>query len=533
MDRDRGRDGDRGDRRDDRYSNTYRPRSPGPRVDSYRGARSPPRGRGVLAADTYTPGGRPAGRPRSRSPGFRRRSRSPRPRDDGDRWRARPRSPPRRAFSPRRDDFRADRGRSPRGGRMGYDSYTRSPRPRDPRDRSPLPLDRERDISPARSSAMRPGRGDSVPRGRGRYDEPRSRAQSPYRRPYSPPRGNQYRRPSRSPRRDRAEPYTADTWRRPSVSPARPAYGSNDVSGRQSAASSRRSSPPVHASRASLLPDAAPMREPAPRSPYRERDEPERDYPRDREVPMRPRETPPTGPRSDRDREYGTGAAPPTGPSSYRNGDGFNRAPPTGPSARSYPSPAAISPPAGPSHSHHPPAYPRSSNPALGAPTRPRGGYRGGFGGDSYRDFPPPRRGSWGGGGGGRGYHGGPPPGPPSGPRGGGAPFAPPFRGSSNSTSTTYPRTLRFTNHLADLPKEIPGGQKLPELYDRSKIDRLEEEARKLREVIDAKEAQKRQSLREWDNLEREANNAALRADLAEQQLRALNGEGETGGAAF
>lgn len=70
-------------------------------------------------------------------------------------------------------------------------------------------------------------------------------------------------------------------------------------------------------------------------------------------------------------------------------------------------------------------------------------------------------------------------------------------------------------------------------MYDRSKILKLEEEARRLREMIDAKEAAKRQRLREWDGLEKDANNAALRADLAEQHLRTLNGETEVGGAAF
>jgi hypothetical protein len=149
--------------RDDRFSNTYRPRSPGPLIDSYR-ARSPPPRRGLSGADTYTPGGR-SSRPRSRSPPYRRRSRSPR-RDD-DRWRARPRSPPRRAYSPRRDDrrgdFRDDRARSPP--RRQYDSYTRSPR----RDRTPPP--RERDPSPTRSRGAR-----SPPR-QSRYDEPRPRAQ--------------------------------------------------------------------------------------------------------------------------------------------------------------------------------------------------------------------------------------------------------------------------------------------------------------------------------------------------------------------
>lgn len=154
--------------RDDRFSNTYRPRSPRPRSpprgDTYRAGRSPPprRGspprRGLASADTYTPGGR-SSRPRSRSPAFRRRSRSPR-RDDN--WRARPRSPPRRNFSPRRDDFRGDRARSPR--RDAYDSYTRSPRPRE---RSPPP--REREASPARSRGVR------SPVRPSRYDEPRSR----------------------------------------------------------------------------------------------------------------------------------------------------------------------------------------------------------------------------------------------------------------------------------------------------------------------------------------------------------------------
>ncbi|KAJ4289763.1 hypothetical protein N0V90_011093 [Kalmusia sp. IMI 367209] len=286
------------------------------------------------------------------------------------------------------------------------------------------------------------------------------------------------------------------------------------------------------------------MRDPvsAPRSPYRERDyDRDREYNRDRErerererdrSPPRHRDAPPTGPRGDRDREF----APPSGPSSsYRNGESsYSRAPPTGPSNRNYPSPA-ISPPAGPSGSTpQPPSFPRSTNPVLAAPTRPRGGGRGGFGYDAPRDFsgPPPRRGSahWGGRGG--SFHGG----PPSGPRGsasGPTPFAPPFRGSSNSTSTTYPRTQRFGDHLAGLPKEIPGGQKAPELIDTSKILKLEEEARKLREQIEAKEAMKRASLKEWDSLGRDADNAALRSELAEQHLRSLNGDSEVGGAAF
>lgn len=92
---------------------------------------------------------------------------------------------------------------------------------------------------------------------------------------------------------------------------------------------------------------------------------------------------------------------------------------------------------------------------------------------------------------------------------------------------------MRFRDHLSDLPKEIAGGQKAPELYDKSKILKLEEEARKLREMIDKKEDAKRQKLREWDALEKDAETAQLRVDLAEGSLQRLSGEGEVGGAAF
>lgn len=352
---------------------------------------------------------------------------------------------------------------------------------------------------------------------------------SPPRR-YSPPRD--FRRRSPSPRRERAEPFTADTWRRRSPSPAKHTYPSNDASGRESTATSRRSSPPpIHPSRAQLV-DERPGGDAtlAPRSPFRERDfDRGRDFNRERErSPPRRRESPPTGPRGDRN------FAPPTGPaSSYRNGESdFPRAPPTGPSSRSYPSPA-ISPPAGPSGSAAPPpSHPRGNNPVLAAPTRPRGGGRGGFAYDSPRDFSgPPRRGSWGAGPRGGGFYGG---GAPSGPRGGASgpgSFAPPFRGSSNSSSTTYPRTQRFRDHLADLPKEVPGGLKAPDVYDRSKLLKLEEDTRRLREAIERKEDEKRQKLKEWDGLERDAATAQIRVELAESSLRELNGEGDVSSA--
>lgn len=79
----------------------------------------------------------------------------------------------------------------------------------------------------------------------------------------------------------------------------------------------------------------------------------------------------------------------------------------------------------------------------------------------------------------------------------------------------------------------MPGGQKAPELVDTAKILKLEEEAKRLREQIAEKQAKKRQGLREWDQLQREGENATLRAELAEETLRGFEGEGVGEGAAF
>ncbi|KAL1619123.1 hypothetical protein SLS56_010257 [Neofusicoccum ribis] len=244
-----------------------------------------------------------------------------------------------------------------------------------------------------------------------------------------------------------------------------------------------------------------------------------------------------------------------------------------------------MSPPSGPASNIPMSAHTRPGNPLLSAPSRPRGGGRGGFGGGPGRDFQPyespggapplgPRRGSgaWGprGGGPGPAGYGG----PPSGPRGG----PPAFRGSSNSTSTTYPRTQRFNNvaaipptgpaaaaaainpgaptgppiptgpagtaslnvtnlavaqHLADLPTIVPGGIRQKDIVDTSRLQKLEDESRRLREAIAEKEAAGRRGKREWERLEREGETMALRAELADEHLRSLNGEGELGGAAF
>jgi len=131
-----------------------------------------------------------------------------------------------------------------------------------------------------------------------------------------------------------------------------------------------------------------------------------------------------------------------------------------------------------------------------------------------------------------------------------------PYRQNSSS-SATYPRTQRFAPngapipseprgddprsaaprksvnpHLADLPQIIEGGQKAPDLYDRSRLEKLEEEAERIRRVIEEKQAKKRKGLREWERLERESQAASFRAELAEESVRALAGETD-GGAAF
>ena len=80
---------------------------------------------------------------------------------------------------------------------------------------------------------------------------------------------------------------------------------------------------------------------------------------------------------------------------------------------------------------------------------------------------------------------------------------------------------------MASLPTPKPGGERLPPVHDTTKADKLEEEAARLRKLIDDKEIEKRAVLREWDNGEREISTASLRSELAEEHLRSLNGEGE------
>jgi len=665
---------------------SYRPggaRSPPPArpaIDSYR-ARSPPRRTDFI--DSY----RAPPRPRSRTPPPRReepRRRSPSParyRDGrdvrGDSYRGRPRSPPpppaRREELPRDDLFRREPpareyGRDERDFRDGRE-YGRDERERPYggavasavpryRERSPLPVKRAREPSPIDSRGRRtppPKRERIASPPRARYDEyPPARAASPPRRRYSPdsrdrrpaspPRGDtrDYRPRSRSPpaRTERVDPRAVDDWRRPrSPSPAR--YGGRQAdfpiedAGRDSVATSRRSSPPVHPSRLALQTPAVdertvrapPARDPYEREPFRaaeagrRRESPPRQREREvvdhRNANAEDRVPPPREPyRADND--VPPQRAPPAGPAGYR-APSTSMAPPSGPAAAV---PVSIS-----AHQRAPAAPPSGPRGAMavsqGAPRgdfgapRGRGGFRGdfrgGFGGPPFR-------------GGGRGgaAAGGPPPGfagrgggnigsgretaeittdftTPAGPRSASFTQQSPasaaaassssagpqgFRPSSNSTATTYPRSQRFAPNgqpipdwpspsqqtaispgnngppsgprglgsrrptepnfqarvavpavhpaLTSLPKPIPdGGAKAAPLVDTSRLSKLQDEAEKLRLVIEQKEARKRKGVREWGRLEREVRVAGLRGELAESAVRGLEGEGGLGEGGF
>lgn len=427
------------------------------------------------------------------------------PRDDL--FRRDPEREPRRDFRGERE-FRDDRSyRDERDFRddRGYAAARSPPRYRE-RERSPLPLKRTREASPIDSRGRRsppPAKRERLasPAPRGRYDDyPASRTGSPPRRGFSP-RGERspivrgvtrgYRRAdSRSPlrRNDRTDPRDVGDWRRAaappirSPSPARASrqpYDEYDERGRESVATSRRSSPPVHASRAGVQPsiDERPSR-PAPRDPYESREpyraprsprarDPspppvtgDRDYPAERSYDQEDRIPPPREPYRTDDMPV---RAPPTGPSSGYRAPSSSMAPPTGPAATTVPVSAHARAPAAP------PSGPRGDIAPRGGFGGPRG--RGGFSGD----YAPRGRGGFGGPGfrGGRG--GGPSPGgfgrgqgyaereqqdfphqgPPSGPRGSFSSQGPPapFRQNSNSTATTYPRSQRFA----------PNGQALPD----------------------------------------------------------------------
>lgn len=230
-------------------------------------------------------------------------------------------------------------------------------------------------------------------------------------------------------------------------------------------------------------------------------------------------------------------ATVPTGP----------KAPPTGPSAsRNFSSPL---PPAAPA-ANSPLSTPvRPPNPTYTNPARARGGYSsvnigGGYRGGGWAGAAPagPRRPADFSHAAGRGAfsssHGRS---PPAGPRVG-AGAAPPFRGSANSTSTTYPRTQRFgptaglgpgaapppphpsaaERLLADVGPPAPGGRRHAALPPATvaKIRRLEDEAERLRRAIDERKKVARAEVRDWEAFERHAARLRLAGELAEGNLR-------------
>ncbi|KAM5458462.1 hypothetical protein MaudCBS49596_000376 [Microsporum audouinii] len=540
-----------------RGGESYRPlernfrRSPRPDNRSF-----PPRNRSPMrpSADTWAPPSRP--RPRSRSPdNFRPRSRSPpfRGRERGPNFGNRPRSPPRRP-SPGRD-------RPPR-----FNRRSRSPPPFD-RNRSPG-LKRGRDPSPSTLNAPRAPkreRNNSPPRNR--FDRPRSPTFNESMQQRDARIGARRRSRSADRRSLRGDP---NGGRGPPPPPRSPSItersGPNSAHG--SAATSRRSSPPAleRMNRNYSTPSG---HGPPPATSRSQYDSPHShgNAPRFPEGNRRPSSRPPSPSRrpSANLQLQSPRAHEPSRPS-VENEPGRSQStpirPPTGPRTESSPLiqtqstnvPEGISPPLGPS------AASRSMRQStrgghmalLSAPTRPKGA----SGQNFNRDGPPtgPRESARPGPGPGassirRGgshastpHHGH----PPSGPRGaGGSPAPgpahearprPPFRHGSGP-SANYPRAQRTTNHLAGLPTIVPGGKVLPSGLDpitEKRLAQLEADKEKLLEQISEKQRAKRASLREWEKLCRESENAALRTDLADGHLQRMSEtEGIGGGVAF
>lgn len=536
---------------------TYRPteritRSP-PRVNYHRANRSPPR-RGRTPppyTETYV-SSEPRGFEPQRSQANRHRSRSPayRGRDSGRGYRGRPRSP--RSYT---------RMRSPQALRR----YSRSP-PVDvgARMRSPYPPKRAREISPV--DDRRPLSPPFVKRVE-RFASPQREGFE--RRAYSPPRDNgpRFRESNYRP-----------TQRERTRSPTRRA---DHISRMESPMSSHRSSPQIHPDRMAIAgsgnhsPNIRNSRvQHVPQSPaYRERSPMRRGYsppipmsPPRESVAYRQRSPPPlrrhnSPPPRDRNEFRNGNGPPPNGwsnthvdaaGSNYHNGD--SRGPPSGQGTGHYNGSYARDSPSGPPSApismsaHNRP----SSASLLSAPTRPRGGNS--FGRESTRDgpygAPPSRRGGHPP----QSYHG--PPrhhnydreGPPQGPRGGqpnsaGPSFEsrtsyesrPAFR-PNNSSSTTYPRTQRFTPHLSGVPTIVPGGKAAPSGHDperEKRIAQLENDSKRLMEVIAEKQKAKREGSRDWERSERERMREGLKSELAEEALERMQGETSTTGAAF
>ena len=81
----------------------------------------------------------------------------------------------------------------------------------------------------------------------------------------------------------------------------------------------------------------------------------------------------------------------------------------------------------------------------------------------------------------------------------------------------------------------MPGGKAAPSGLDpaqEKRLQQIEEDKKKLMEVIEQKQAAKRKGLREWETGEREVTREGVRSAEAERGLEGLT-EGTAAGAAF
>lgn len=191
------------------------------------------------------------------------------------------------------------------------------------------------------------------------------------------------------------------------------------------------------------------------------------------------------------------------------------------------------SPPSGPSHgSRFSSAQNRGSSISLlSAPTRPRGGASfketNSFAGPAVRRGPSTPHSHT----------------PPSGPRTSHVPTGPsaevqrPHSYRQNSLSTpAFPRTPKYTNHLAGLCPLVPGGRLLPsplELNMEKRLSQLDVDRVRLFEQITESQRHKRISVRDWDRLDRESSICALKSELAEGHLQCIADNESVHGAAI
>ncbi|PLB43087.1 hypothetical protein P170DRAFT_394366 [Aspergillus steynii IBT 23096] len=191
------------------------------------------------------------------------------------------------------------------------------------------------------------------------------------------------------------------------------------------------------------------------------------------------------------------------------------------------------SPPSGPSHGAKTSSSQNrgSSISLLSAPTRPRGGASfkelNTFAGPTVRRGPLTPHANM----------------PPSGPRTNHVPTGPsaeihrPHAYRQNSlTAPSYPRTPKYTSHLAGLCSIIPGGRLLPSALEptmEKRLSQLDVDKMRLFEQITESQRLKRTGVRDWDKLDRESSICALKSELAEGHLQCITDSESMHGAAI